>query len=118
MPRKTDPSKVMEVIEEAGNAINVSEVASELLSAFGGSKTFAASFKQEYDDAKPGSVSRSKMLEAVLRSLQAAAPKDKPQDLGTVSEQELRQMLLQTLRSAGLVVTDAPQEEKPAAPAA
>lgn len=80
MPRKKtalpDPDKVLALLEEAGDELDVSKLASELLAAFGGASGLAKKCLEFYVSEKTNVTSKGRMLEAVMRLLSFATPKD------------------------------------------
>ncbi len=113
--RATEPTTVLGLITESENAVNVSELAVAMLGEFGGMAQFASAYKAEYDQAKPGSISRSKMLEGVMRLVAMAAPKNHNADLGGLGDEDLIRVLGTILTKAGAVDGEAETEIEPAA---
>jgi hypothetical protein len=88
----------------AGKAVNVAELAEELIQAFGGARKFAARYYHEYRAAKAGTISRSRMLEGVLRtiSISSAQTKAAQRDEGSLTDSELATAALDLLSRTGL----------------
>jgi hypothetical protein len=124
---KRKAGEVLDVIAEGGKPLDVRDLARELLSAFGGPRSFAYKFHQEYEDKKSTAISRAKMLEAVLRVFgQAAAREQDPAgNLGRASTEDLMAEMVSLLRLHGAQVSigdngvsDACEEKPAAGPAA
>jgi len=104
-PNKKKPSvdAVLKAIRDSGRALDTSELATELLKAFGGAQEFAASFRQEFNDAPAGGIAKVKMLESVLRIVGQAAAKNKEAlaNLQDFTDDELGDMLNQVVNDDG-----------------
>lgn len=105
--QKLSVDAVLQAIRDAGRALDTSELATELLTAFGGAKEFAVTFRQEFADANAGSIAKVKMLESVLRIVGQAAAKNQSvlANLSEFTDDELASML-------NRVVSDDAQEEE------
>jgi hypothetical protein len=70
---------------------HIAEVVEHVLSAWGGPEKFAKSFHDEYRNAKPGSMTRARMLESMMRLMQvlSAASGSLADDTGLLSDAEL-----------------------------
>lgn len=104
------PNAVLNAIREAGKSLNVTELATEMLEAFGGPKEFAATFRAEFDAAPSGGVAKSKMLECVTRMVSQAHARNKDalDDLSQFDDADLRTLFHQ-------LMAQAPGPEQPAA---
>jgi hypothetical protein len=100
---------VLELVEQATGAINVSELAVAMLEEFGGLVQFAREYKKEFDEATPGSISRSKMLEGMMRVINMATPKNAVSDLSQLEGGDLEKVATSILEKAGVMQTDGPQ---------
>src|SRR6184192_3142558 len=104
MARRGTTRRTVETIGtliDAGRGINVIELAEELIAAFGGARAFAATYHTEFaTGTKPGSISRSKMLDGVLRIISSAtqANKGKEKDITGLSDEELADEMLRLLQ--------------------
>jgi hypothetical protein len=112
---KRDPVEAIKLVLDSGRAVNTADLAEELISAFGGSKKFAQSYKTEFDGAKGGSISRSKMLDGVLRVITAAGAQNKGAkgagDPAAMSDEELLAEVARMLAARGIGAADgAPQK--------
>lgn len=96
---KPTTNAILAAIRDAGKSLNVGELANELLKAFGGAAEFASRFRAEYDDAKEGSIAKTKMLECVTRivSTASARHKDALDDLSQFSDADLEKLLKQLM---------------------
>ncbi len=101
--RRKKASEALDPILRAGKAVNVAELAEHLISALGGTPAFAALYAEEVmKGTKPGTVSRARMLDGVLRVVgQASAQqKGKQVDEGEMSDEELAAVATELLRKA------------------
>lgn len=92
MRQKRKAADALLPILTAGKAINVAELAEELIHAMGGVREFAALYIKELKETKPGGIAKARMLEGVMRivtsaSVQAKGSK-KAEDEMSVSELE------------------------------
>lgn len=96
-PRKS--VEAIKAVVQGGRAVNVAELAEELISAFGGPRYFSKRFFREFKGARVGSVVRAKMLESVLRVIanSSAQNKDLRKSESDLSDQELAETAFQLL---------------------
>lgn len=95
-------AEAIKIIRKASRRrLDVTELAAELMEAFGGAREFAAKYTQEFSQAKPGSISRSKMLDGLLKVVMSAAAHDKKKGLplGDLDDADLVQLLRDVLLS-------------------
>jgi hypothetical protein len=115
---KRDPTDAIKLVLDSGRAVNTADLAEELISAFGGSKKFAGQYKLEFDGAKAGSISRSKMLDGVLRVVTAAGSQNKGKSAGDpsgMSDDELMGEIGRMLAARGIGAKTDGEPEKAAA---
>jgi hypothetical protein len=105
---KLAPAQVVGAALEAQTDTDISVLAAELLTAFGGPAKLAAAYKQEFDHGKDGGMARQRMLEGVLRAVSQASAqaKDQQRPVENLSEAELQENLLAILTRRGLVSTE------------
>lgn len=111
---KTDPSVAIKLVLDSGRAVNTADLAEELISAFGGSREFAQEYYLEFKSAKLGSISKSKMLDGVLRIVAAAGSQNKGKgggDPSGMSEEELLNEIGRMLAARGIGATNGPPEK-------
>ena len=111
---KRKPTEVLDTLVEGSKGLDVGDLAAELMQAFGGPRKFASLYYDEFQ-ATTGAVSRSKLLEGVLRIVTqaSAANKDRAPGTGGLSDQELMGELVGLLKTQNLVMAtppDAPEE--------
>lgn len=71
-------SEALAPILEAGRALKVADLAEELVSAIGGTAAFAKLYASELTEGtKPGSVSRARMLDGILRIVAQSSAQQK-----------------------------------------
>jgi hypothetical protein len=76
--QKRKASEALDPILKAGKALKVGDLAEELISAIGGTAAFAKLYAEEITGGtKPGSVSRARMLDGVLRIVTNASAQNK-----------------------------------------
>lgn len=68
------PETLLRLLDETAGSLDLSQLATDLLDAFGGTKGLAEKCLQHFEAATP--TGKGKMLEAVMRLLAAATPKD------------------------------------------
>lgn len=118
MPRKKShlPSipTVLKLLDEAGDSLDLSQLAQDVLQEFGGTKGFAKKCF-EYFNSVTSATAKGRMLEAVMRLLSFATPKDKDPLEGLANSQtpDLEQLLAKLLQPA---VTPPPPTPPPALP--
>lgn len=103
-------SEAIKIIRKASRRrLDVTEVAAELMEAFGGAREFASRYYREFDGAKPGSISRAKMLDGLIRLVMSAASHDKKKGLplDDLGDEDLVAILTEVLNER---VQNAPQE--------
>src|SRR5437588_5900198 len=105
MPRRK-PSEALDAVVQAGKSIDVGELAEELLAAFGGARSFAHSYHHEFaEGSKAGSISRSKMLDGVLRIVAQATTANKGKDnVTSMSDDDLADEIVRLLAQRGVKV--------------
>jgi hypothetical protein len=114
---KRKPSEAIKAVVDAGQPLNVGELAESMVGAFGGPKKLAKLFFDEFNREGTASMARTKMLEAVLRIVtQASAQEAKNKVPGEeeLSDDELQGEIVRLLTKQGLKVVAADGPEQPA----
>lgn len=107
MPRRK-PSEVLDAIANA-KPIDIEEVASEMLEAFGGPRGYAEKCLHEYQREGTPATARVKLLDGVGRLAAIASGKNKAEDEdGLRSDEELKAIILE----ASVMEDGEIQEEK------
>ena len=81
---KKKTADVMAQMAAATRSLDLSELGTELLSAFGGAKEFAANYHKDYSECEAGSGARIKMAQGVLSLLVSVSAQMK--SVGTTEE--------------------------------
>lgn len=108
---KRNPSEAVKPLLEAGKAINLGELAEELMGAFGGPKVFATTYHKEFTESRTA-MARSKMLDGVLRIITQATARatGKGDDIASLTDDELSAFVVDLLKQRGLEAGGAPEE--------
>jgi hypothetical protein len=98
-------SEALDPILKAGRSISVGDLAEELVSALGGAKNFAAMYAKELQTGtKPGSVSRAKMLDGVMRIVTSSSSQNRGKEVDDtqLDDDELNEVVSGLLGRAGI----------------
>lgn len=109
--QKRKASEALDPILKAGKALKVGDLAEELISAIGGTAAFAKLYADEIKvGTKPGSVSRARMLDGVLRIVTSASAQNKSlgKNEDEMDDQELLQIARELLDRAPIISPNPP----------
>ena len=110
-PKQT-AGEVLHLVNQAKGSIDVGELASELMDAFGGPKALATAYYDEF--AMSVGIAKTKLLEGVLRVLAHAGDKRPTNlDLTGLTEQDL-ESALERMLNRRQEVNNAPAPASPA----
>jgi hypothetical protein len=84
---------LQDVIDAKKPPIDIHALANEFHKQIGGDLGFVERVLKEYEDTKPGSLARARIMEIMVRLFQIASPKEKTVDLGLLSDDDLAKAL-------------------------
>jgi hypothetical protein len=93
MPKKQIREFVKELSKKASRAPHIAEVVEHVIRTWGGPEKFAISVHDEFHNAKPGSMTRARMLDSMMRLMQVlSAQSGSPADeAGLLTDAELEE---------------------------
>ena len=90
--KKIDPGAVVAQLATNPKGIDSGSMLAEFIACFGGAQNFAREVYAEYEDAKPGTIVRTKIIEMIARLTQVVTAQElaRPRRAEDMDDEELK----------------------------